>query len=484
MNRKVILGSIIGCSIGAAIMSAGFLFAGKIKNGKLVYSLSLAASIALCIGGIMFLKLRSKLRNKLLDACECGDTAKVESLLKLGVSANLKNRHDDSLLYIAVQKGHVEIAKLLLAHGADVDFIHFRDTLLHLAAANGHIEMVRLLVENGANVNAVGIYSYTPLHKATQCAGLNVNSQWYSYHNGNSTDDRNIHSKYTETAEFLIKNGANIDAKGIDNIRPLRFAISSGLSEIVILLLRKGADANLSSIEQQHSFTPICHLLLAGIDKYASGRNYLKTFFTLLAFGANLTEEHMEQINDTLYLKDCLTAFEEIKEMPHLGKIIRGYGERNLEVMLDYIAKNSNNRDNVIQLTQELQSIRERYNSNRCQSFIPETLLDIIKYMEEQYVNQCKKIKFKIGALSSLICEAIENQFGQGVSLEDIISPRVASTLSDQDAVNLSLVSKFINSKANDRAGSESIGKLLTQLEKRVMTSNANAEVGGPQLGG
>ncbi|XGA08615.1 MAG: hypothetical protein U0X86_000878 [Wolbachia endosymbiont of Xenopsylla cheopis] len=185
-----------------------------------------------------------------------------------------------------------------------------------------------------------------------------------------------------------------------------------------------------------------------GIGRYESSRHYLETFFTLLAFGAHLTEEHMERINEDYYsyLKDCLTAFEEIKGMPHLGKIMRGYGERNFEVISNYIDKGDENREsNIKQLIQELQNIKRSCGSNRNKSFISETLLDIIKYMVGKYMSQTQ---FKIGALSGLICEAIHSELKKEVSLEDMVSPKVASMLSDQDAINLSLVCESINCKS------------------------------------
>lgn len=51
-------------------------------------------------------------------------------------------------------KGDLELVKLLLENGADVDEVNFIDsTPLNIAAQIGNLELVKLLLEKGANVN-------------------------------------------------------------------------------------------------------------------------------------------------------------------------------------------------------------------------------------------------------------------------------------------------------------------------------------------
>ena len=84
-----------------------------------------------------------------------------------------------SNLYIAVLYDRVEIAKLLLKYGADVNEGYVessghsgpivsggntnRITPLTEAACSGHKEMTQLLLENGANVNYEDLYGYRVL---------------------------------------------------------------------------------------------------------------------------------------------------------------------------------------------------------------------------------------------------------------------------------------------------------------------------------
>jgi ankyrin repeat protein len=60
----------------------------------------------------------------------------------------------ETALHLAAGEGHLEIVKLLLEHGADVNAKTAYETALHLAAGEGHLEIVKLLLEHGADVNA------------------------------------------------------------------------------------------------------------------------------------------------------------------------------------------------------------------------------------------------------------------------------------------------------------------------------------------
>ena len=59
-------------------------------------------------------------------------------------------------LMCAVEGGHIEIVKLLLSKGADVNTKSGRGTALHVAVERGHAEIVRLLLDNGADLSIIG----------------------------------------------------------------------------------------------------------------------------------------------------------------------------------------------------------------------------------------------------------------------------------------------------------------------------------------
>ena len=67
---------------------------------------------------------------------------------------NLQTSLGETALMFAIEKGHNEIARLLIENGADIDAQDkYQRTALMRASARGNTDMVALLVENGADVN-------------------------------------------------------------------------------------------------------------------------------------------------------------------------------------------------------------------------------------------------------------------------------------------------------------------------------------------
>lgn len=78
-----------------------------------------------------------------------------------------KNREGFTALHYAAFHGYVEIAKLLLAEGADVNAKTLRgSTALSVAAADGREDVARLLIDNGANINDADSNGSTALYWA------------------------------------------------------------------------------------------------------------------------------------------------------------------------------------------------------------------------------------------------------------------------------------------------------------------------------
>jgi ankyrin repeat protein len=74
-------------------------------------------------------------------------------------------------LHLAAFFGKPEVAKTLLDAGASVDTYttnDFANQPLHAAAAGRHLEVCRLLLAAGADVNATQHGGYAPLHEAAQ----------------------------------------------------------------------------------------------------------------------------------------------------------------------------------------------------------------------------------------------------------------------------------------------------------------------------
>ena len=86
-------------------------------------------------------------------------------------------------LHFAAFFGKPEAARILLEHGAAVDvYTHnvFANQPLHAAAAGRHIEVCRVLLAAGADVNATQHGGFTPLHEAAQHGDVEMSELFLS----------------------------------------------------------------------------------------------------------------------------------------------------------------------------------------------------------------------------------------------------------------------------------------------------------------
>ncbi len=89
-------------------------------------------------------------------ACFFGHEAVARLLVESGAQINSPSKNTQRVmpLHSAAASRSLEIARLLLEHGADPDALQEGDfTPLHEAAANGQLELVRLLLAHGADIN-------------------------------------------------------------------------------------------------------------------------------------------------------------------------------------------------------------------------------------------------------------------------------------------------------------------------------------------
>ena len=91
-----------------------------------------------------------------------GDSTMAKILIEHGAQINFEN--DESPLHCASYRGHTKIAKMLIENGAEVNGKDKnQNTALHNAAEFGHIEFAKILIENGADEEALNCLNKTPL---------------------------------------------------------------------------------------------------------------------------------------------------------------------------------------------------------------------------------------------------------------------------------------------------------------------------------
>lgn len=185
------------------------------------------------------------------------------------------------LLCQALECRYIEVAKYILTKYFDINgtyqgVISFP---LHLATQVGDTEIVQIILDRGIDINTQNAHGETALHTAIQCGnidlvklflnlGANVNVQT-RIRRDNFLQDRSLIGN-RKRFELALK---KTRGKGYT---PLHMAASLGKTEIMRLLLHKGADVHACAFYNQTS----AHL--------ATQESYRKCLKMLMEYGANI----------------------------------------------------------------------------------------------------------------------------------------------------------------------------------------------------
>lgn len=181
------------------------------------------------------------IRNELTEAVKQNDVKAVEELLQHGADVNEQAGTDGwSALMLAAIKERVEIARLLVAKGANVNQkTEIGITPLMNAGKSCCTEIARLLIENGAEVNAVTAYNETALLFAVR-EGARAGSR--------------------DFVSLLIDKGADVNITDTNNATPIKIAESFNYPELARLLkeapgreAKAAAKAHATAIEKQQA---------------------------------------------------------------------------------------------------------------------------------------------------------------------------------------------------------------------------------------
>jgi cytochrome c len=148
------------------------------------------------------------------DLVKNGDVAAVASALDKGAAIN--EIDGVTALYIACEAGNLELAKLLIDRGADVNLpVSWQRTPLFAANKGGYADIVKLLLNNGADPNQLA-KSQTPLHVAAENGCL-------------------------QCVIHLVDAGADVNALTSNGSPPIHLAKLRGHDDIVAYLQSHGA---------------------------------------------------------------------------------------------------------------------------------------------------------------------------------------------------------------------------------------------------
>jgi ankyrin repeat protein len=151
---------------------------------------------------------------ELVDGIENNNRPIVQKYLDNGIDPNLLPVEDPfrqgrRLLTFAAIHGHVEILKLLLLHGAEVDGLDFhRRTALSWAAQYCQRDAVEVLVKHGANVNAEDADWRTPLSWLIHAGREDMNDETSRYLISKGAKEALYHTSWDRLRNSVIS-GSN-----------------------------------------------------------------------------------------------------------------------------------------------------------------------------------------------------------------------------------------------------------------------------------
>lgn len=168
-------------------------------------------------------------------------------LLEAGADANARLAEDQSPLMAAARAGSTEVLSLLIDGGADVNARErvLGETALMWAALEDHGAAVALLVERGADPDARSAATAFPRYKF----GDGIVARPTVLPKGGWTALMYAaRSNAIAAATALADAGADLDAADPDGTTAMGFAIINAHYDLADVLLRRGADPNLSDV--------------------------------------------------------------------------------------------------------------------------------------------------------------------------------------------------------------------------------------------
>ena len=93
-----------------------------------------------------------------------------KSQCKSVADINSNPKHGVTPLISAVKKNNIEIAKMLIENGADVNAVggSEKKTAIFFAVSDDNVEMAKMLISKGADLNVTDAYYQTPLNIAVE----------------------------------------------------------------------------------------------------------------------------------------------------------------------------------------------------------------------------------------------------------------------------------------------------------------------------
>lgn len=203
-------------------MTSLFMASPKTSRRAFVHSMSVAC--ALCAGLFTLRTAHAGSYEDFFVAVKRDDPSIMQDLAERGFDLNTPNPQGRHALHLALMEPALKVARFLAQHpNVNVNALTPEDeNPLMLAVIKGHIELAKILISRDADVNKIG---WAPLHYAASYSGPQA----------------------VEQAALLLDHHAYIDAESPNRTTPLMMAAQYGAQDVVELLLAEGADPLLTN---------------------------------------------------------------------------------------------------------------------------------------------------------------------------------------------------------------------------------------------
>lgn len=188
-----------------------------------------------------------KVLNIVSDSWKSGDRDDIANIL-IEFKADVNYNDYGTPLILASTRGYMNIVKLLVAKGADINARYQGQTALFAATQYHRLEMAKFLLSAGATISdddfivAAFRCNLLMLHYYLKNGGdINARNQ-----HGNTALQSGVREGFTECVELLLDRGADINARDSAGNTALHSAVASGRANAWLLekFTLRGADLN------------------------------------------------------------------------------------------------------------------------------------------------------------------------------------------------------------------------------------------------
>jgi len=228
-----------------------------------------------------------------------GSAAMIRLLLDAGVDANSANPGGETALMTTARTGKVDAVNLLLDRGANVNAkdTERAQTALMWAVIENHPDTVKLLLDRGADIKAQTAVTitkgeYVPARPAAASGTGIIRQRALPTPNGGMTPLLfAVRDGNTDMVRLLLERGADINQSSGNHTTPLIIALLNGQVGLATELLERGANPNLADDYHRAPLFAAIDLRNFNHEKYGDlptdGRDPLDLIKALLKKGAD-----------------------------------------------------------------------------------------------------------------------------------------------------------------------------------------------------